>query len=155
MCAQHVQPAAFGRLSSDAGTLRGEASSTGRRGPDCGASPRKAPAPNELRALDPHLGEGSGLDPRARVAARLARERAAITQEELRSHLAEQMNKAMYTLSIVAAIFLPLSLLTGLLGINVAGIPGTENHWAFTIVTVAIVAMGIGLVAWFKKIHWL
>jgi len=37
------------------------------------------------------------------------------------------MNKAMYVLSIVAAIFLPLSLLTGLLGINVGGIPGAET----------------------------
>jgi len=84
-----------------------------------------------------------------------ARERAAITQEELRNHLTERMNKAMYTLSIVAAIFLPLSLLTGLLGINVAGIPGTDNPWAFTIVSVAIVFFGVGLVAWFKRIHWL
>ncbi|UCG05927.1 MAG: zinc transporter ZntB, partial [Desulfobacterales bacterium] len=48
-----------------------------------------------------------------------ARDRAAITQEELNNRLSEQMNKAMYVLSIVAAIFLPLGLLTGLLGINV------------------------------------
>ncbi len=39
-----------------------------------------------------------------------ARDRAAITQEELNNRLSEQMNKAMYVLSIVAAIFLPLSL---------------------------------------------
>lgn len=84
-----------------------------------------------------------------------ARERAAVTQEELNSRLSEQMNKAMYTLSIVAAIFLPLGLLTGLLGINVGGIPGTENRWAFTIVTVSLFAVAIGLVLWFKKIKWL
>ena len=59
-----------------------------------------------------------------------AKDRAAITQEELNSRLSEQMNKAMYVLSIVAAIFLPLGLLTGLLGINVGGIPGAENKWA-------------------------
>jgi zinc transporter len=39
-----------------------------------------------------------------------ARDRAAITQEELNNHLSEQMNKTMYILSIVAAIFLPLLL---------------------------------------------
>ena len=65
------------------------------------------------------------------------------------------MNKAMYVLSIVAAIFLPLGLLTGLLGINVGGILGTENNWAFTAVTVALIAVAIGLVVWFKKIKWL
>jgi zinc transporter len=84
-----------------------------------------------------------------------ARERAAITQEGLRNHLAEQMNKAMYTLSIVAAIFLPLSLLTGLLGINVGGIPGAEHKWAFAEVTVVLIAIGVGLIVWFKKIKWL
>lgn len=84
-----------------------------------------------------------------------ARDRASITHEELNNKLSEQMNKAMYTLSIVAAIFLPLGLLTGLLGINVGGIPGTENMWAFTIVTAVLVVLGIGLVLLFKKIKWL
>jgi zinc transporter len=65
------------------------------------------------------------------------------------------MNKAMYLLSIIAAIFLPLGLLTGLLGINVGGIPGTDSKWAFTLVTVVLVSLAIILVAWFKKIKWL
>ena len=84
-----------------------------------------------------------------------ARERALIAQEELNSRLSEQMNRAMYTLSIVAAIFLPLGLLTGLLGINVGGIPGTENPWAFSIVTAVLVVLAVFLIAWFKKIKWL
>lgn len=84
-----------------------------------------------------------------------ARDRAAITQEELNNRLSERMNKAMYTLSIVAAIFLPLSLLTGLLGINVGGIPGTENKWAFSVVTIFIISIGVVLIGWFKKIKWL
>ena len=84
-----------------------------------------------------------------------ARERALIAQEELNNRLSEQMNRAMYTLSIVAAIFLPLGLLTGLLGINVGGIPGTENPWAFLIVTLLLVFLAIFLIAWFKKIKWL
>lgn len=84
-----------------------------------------------------------------------ARERAAVTQEELNNRMSEQMNKAMYTLSIVAAIFLPLGLLTGLLGINVGGIPGTENQWAFAIVTLGLCILATGLVFLFKKIRWL
>jgi zinc transporter len=48
-----------------------------------------------------------------------ARERVAVTQEELISRLSEQMDNRMYVLSIVATIFLPLGFLTGLLGINV------------------------------------
>ena len=84
-----------------------------------------------------------------------ARERAAVTQEELNSRLSEQMNKAMYVLSIVAAIFMPLGLLTGLLGINVGGIPGTENKWAFALVTFSLIGLAALLLVWFRKIKWL
>ena len=84
-----------------------------------------------------------------------ARERALIAQEELNNRLAERMNRAMYTLSIVAAIFMPLGLLTGLLGINVGGIPGTENPWAFFEVTVLLLVLAIVLIFWFRKIKWL
>ena len=84
-----------------------------------------------------------------------ARDRAAITQEELNNRLSEQMNKAMYVLSIVAAIFLPLSLLTGLLGINVGGIPGAENKWAFLLVTFLLVLIALMLISLFRRIKWL
>ncbi len=59
------------------------------------------------------------------------RDRAAITQEELAGAVNEQLNSRMYVLSIVAALFLPLGFLTGLLGINVGGIPGAEYDNAF------------------------
>ena len=72
-----------------------------------------------------------------------ARERAAVSYEELSSRLAEQMNQTMYMLSVVAAIFLPLGLLTGLLGINVGGMPGVDSSMAFTLVTVALVVLGL------------
>jgi zinc transporter len=79
-----------------------------------------------------------------------ARERAAVTQEELANRLSEQMNSTMYLLSIVAALFLPLGFLTGLLGINVAGIPGTENQLAFAMVC-ALVAVIVALELWFFR----
>jgi len=65
------------------------------------------------------------------------------------------MNKAMYVLSIVAAIFLPLSLLTGLLGINVGGIPGAENKWAFLLVTFFLVMIALLLIGLFRRLKWL
>ncbi len=83
-----------------------------------------------------------------------ARDRAAITQEELNSRLAEQMNKTMYVLSIVAAIFLPLGLLTGLLGINVGGIPGAENPSGFIAVCVFLVALAAVQFWAFRRMRW-
>jgi len=83
-----------------------------------------------------------------------ARERAAITQEELTSRLSAQMNRTMYILSLVAAIFLPLGLITGLLGINVGGIPGSENKEAFYIVCGVLIVI-VAVQAWiFRKKHW-
>ncbi len=83
-----------------------------------------------------------------------ARERAAIIQDELTTRLAEAMNHNMYVLSIIAAIFLPLSLLTGLLGINVGGIPGVEWEWAFWSVTFGIVAIGILGYVLLRRMRW-
>ncbi len=80
-----------------------------------------------------------------------AREQAAVTYEELSARLAEQMNDTMYRLSIVAAIFLPLGLLTGLLGVNVGGIPGTESSIGFAVVTVSLLVLTVLQWWWFKR----
>lgn len=83
------------------------------------------------------------------------RERATVTQEELDNRLAEQMNKTMYVLSIVAGIFLPLSLLTGIFGINVGGIPGTESPWAFRIFCASLAAVAAVQIWLFKRMKWM
>ena len=70
-----------------------------------------------------------------------ARDRAAVTQEEVNGRMADQMNSNMYLLSLVAGIFLPLGLLTGLLGINVGGMPGVDSDWAFALVCVILVVL--------------
>ena len=83
------------------------------------------------------------------------RDRAAVTQEELMNRLSEQMNLRMYILSIVAAIFLPLGFLTGLLGVNIGGIPGSENKFAFWIFILMLSVVVAFLIAIFKKKKWL
>ena len=80
-----------------------------------------------------------------------ARDRAAIAQEELNARLSEQMNQTLYMMSIVATIFLPLGLITGLLGINVGGIPGTENPLAFLMVCFLLVIIAIWVYWIFRK----
>lgn len=82
------------------------------------------------------------------------RERAQIVKDEISNLLADRLNKNMYILSVIAAVFLPLGFLTGLLGINVGGIPGAENDaafWVFCAMLVAIVAFQVFL---FKKLKW-
>ena len=83
-----------------------------------------------------------------------ARERAAVTHEELVGRLAEEMNRTMFMLAIVAVVFLPLGLLTGLLGINVAGIPFAEHRWAFGAVCAFLVIIAAGEVYLFHRLKW-
>jgi len=73
-----------------------------------------------------------------------ARERAAVIHEEVGHALAEQTNRTIYLLSIVTTLFLPLGLITGLLGINVGGIPGAEEPRAFVAV-IAVLAVLVGV----------
>jgi zinc transporter len=84
-----------------------------------------------------------------------ARERAAVTQEELANRLSEQINARMYVLSVVAAIFLPLGFMTGLFGINVGGIPLAENPTGFfDIVIILLLITGLQVLL-FRWRRWL
>jgi zinc transporter len=83
-----------------------------------------------------------------------ARERAAVSQEELANRLSGQMNRTMYVLSLVAALFLPLGFITGLLGINVGGIPGTENRLAFATVCLIIAIIAVLQLWFFRRKKW-
>jgi zinc transporter len=83
----------------------------------------------------------------------LIRERALVLHAELQNRIAEQQNSRMYLLSIVATIFLPLSFLTGVFGMNVAGLPGLENPGAFNYLTIGMAAIGALILSyiWWKK----
>jgi zinc transporter len=83
------------------------------------------------------------------------RDRAVVTQEELVNRLSDQLNQRMYILSIIAAIFLPLGFFTGLLGVNVGGIPGAENPWAFLIFILLMVLIVVFQLWFFWRKKWL
>ncbi|MDH3948942.1 MAG: zinc transporter ZntB, partial [Gammaproteobacteria bacterium] len=84
-----------------------------------------------------------------------ARERVTVTQEELMSRLSEQMNRRMYILSIVAVVFLPLGFLTGLLGINVGGIPGADYKGSFIIFSLMLIIIVLLQIWIFKWKKWM
>ncbi len=85
----------------------------------------------------------------------LAREQATLIQEQLTARLAQEQNSRLYLLSIVAAVFLPLSFITGLLGMNVAGVPGTEYSPAFMISVGLMSAIGIAMIGYFRWKRWI
>lgn len=77
--------------------------------------------------------------------------RALLLKEELAAETAAIQARNTYLISILAALFVPLSFITGLLGMNVAGIPGSEAPYAFILV-VALMAggfvAGVGILKW-------
>jgi len=85
----------------------------------------------------------------------LARERAMVAQEELLSSLAQEQNSKMYLLAMVSAVFLPLSFLTGVFGMNVAGLPGLETPTAFNWLLLAMIAIAGGILLLFRSKKWL
>ena len=83
-----------------------------------------------------------------------ARERAVVIHDEITADLAERLNTRMYVITVVAGIFLPLSFATGLLGINVGGIPGSANPWAFLIVCILLLGLGLGILSLLRRRKW-
>jgi zinc transporter len=65
------------------------------------------------------------------------------------------MNRNMMVLSVVSAVFLPLGFLTGLLGINVGGLPGQDDPRAFTFVVLLCLGIGCAAGVFFKARDWI
>jgi len=66
---------------------------------------------------------------------------------EIAGRLAEATNRNLYVLSIITTLFLPMTLVTGIFGMNVAGLPGTQDPGAFRWVVLGMTASAAGLLA--------
>jgi len=63
-------------------------------------------------------------------------------------------NEIMKILTLISSIVLPLTFLTGLYGMNVT-LPLQEERTAFWILLTLMVSLGVGMVVYFKKKHWM
>ncbi|MDA8870771.1 zinc transporter ZntB, partial [Rhizobiaceae bacterium] len=74
---------------------------------------------------------------------------------DIANQLAENSNKTLYILAIISAVFLPLGFLTGLMGINIGGMPGVENGYAFWIFCGVMIVLLKIEIAIFRLLKWL
>jgi zinc transporter len=118
---------------------------------------RLAAAPLDWLDDDDRLHLREAADRAARMAEELesVRERAMLMHEELTDRRAEQMESRALLISIVALVFLPLTFLTGLLGMNVEGIPYHSEPWAFWGVTGVCLLVGFIVLGWFVRAQWI
>ena len=82
------------------------------------------------------------------------RDRSQILNDELNNIHGRRLNDITYIFSVAATVFLPLSFLTGLMGINIGGMPGVENDlafWGFAGLCIVIVIVQVSL---FRKLNW-
>lgn len=67
-----------------------------------------------------------------------------------------RMNEIMKQLTVVATIFMPLTLLSGIYGMNVtAGMwPPVEARWSFSLVIASMVGIALGMLWFFRRRKW-
>jgi magnesium transporter len=70
------------------------------------------------------------------------------------STVSNNMNEIMKTLSIIATIVLPLTVISGIYGTNFAVLPGSQNPYGFWIMIGSLVAMATAIVLYFKVKKW-
>lgn len=95
-------------------------------------------------------------DQTARVAETVdaVREQILAIQDETERARADRLNHDLYVLSVVSAIFLPLGFLTGLMGINLAGMPGASwdgAFWAFCAILLAVTGVQVALLLMLRR----
>jgi zinc transporter len=82
-------------------------------------------------------------------------ERAVLVHEQILDVRAEELNRTMLILAAVTVVLMPLTVISGILGMNVAGIPFADNPLAFWIVTGLLVVLGVGIYLLMHKRKWL
>jgi zinc transporter len=80
--------------------------------------------------------------------------RSQILHDELANALSEKLNRSMYRLSLITVIFMPLTFIAGLFGMNVGGIPGNTEPLAFYICSATMLVIAALQILFFKKRDW-
>jgi magnesium transporter len=65
-----------------------------------------------------------------------------------------KMNEVMKTLTIMASIFIPLTFIAGVYGMNFDNMPELHRSWGYPFVIVIMLVVAAGLVYYFKKKKW-
>jgi len=71
------------------------------------------------------------------------------------SSMSNKMNEVMKVLTIIATIFMPLTFLAGLYGMNFKHMPELELPWGYPGLLVLMIVVGLAMVAYFRNKKWL
>lgn len=88
-----------------------------------------------------------------RMAGRLEK-RIADLRERYDTFQQEKTNRRLAVLTILSAVFLPLSLIAGIWGMNFAFMPELQHPWAYPIALTTMIAIATGMVWFFRSRGW-
>lgn len=71
------------------------------------------------------------------------------------SSVANRTNEVMKVLTIVATIFIPLTFIAGIYGMNFDHMPELHNRWAYPAIWVTMISVAIGMFAFFWRKGWI
>jgi magnesium transporter len=71
------------------------------------------------------------------------------------SSISNRLNSVMKVLTIIATIFIPLTFIVGIYGMNFQYMPELEWHWGYFMVWFIIIAVVVGMLVYFKKKKWM
>ena len=71
------------------------------------------------------------------------------------SAVSNRMNEVMKVLTIMASLFIPITFLAGVYGMNFEHIPETKWAWAYPVFWVICLAMVVGLLIFFRRRGWI
>lgn len=71
------------------------------------------------------------------------------------STVSNRMNKIMKVLTIISTLFIPLTFIVGVYGMNFPHMPELNYPHAYPIVWGIMAAIGIGMLIFFKRRHWI
>lgn len=66
----------------------------------------------------------------------------------------QQLNNVMRVLTVIATIFIPLTFIVGIYGMNFTNMPEIEYRWGYATVWAVMVAVTIGLLIFFRRRGW-
>lgn len=71
------------------------------------------------------------------------------------SNVSIKLNDVMRILTIIATIFIPLTFIAGVYGMNFKNMPEIESPWGYPVVMTVMFFLFIGFIVYFKKKKWL
>lgn len=71
------------------------------------------------------------------------------------SSISNKMNEIMKVLTIISTIFIPLTFITGLYGMNFQYIPELQFRWGYFIVWLVMLLLSFAMLLYFKRKKWL